>query len=94
MQKYGIGQSAERVEDVRFLTGKACYVGDMVLANQLHGVVLMSPHAHARIARIDSTAARAADGVAAVLTAAEVAEDKLGTFGPLFMPEDMGGPKG
>jgi carbon-monoxide dehydrogenase large subunit len=94
MQKHGIGQSAERVEDVRFLTGKGCYVGDMALPNQLHGVVLMSPHAHARITRIDATTARAADGVAAVLTAAEVAEDKLGTFGPLFMPEDMGGPKG
>ena len=94
MRKNGIGQSAQRVEDVRFLTGKGSYVGDMALPNMLHGAPLYSPHAHARIRSIDTTAARAAEGVVAVLTAAEVAEDGLGGFGPLFMPEDMGGPKG
>lgn len=94
MKKFGIGQSAHRVEDIRFLKGKGNYVGDLVLSNMLHGVVVYSPHAHARIRSIDAGPARAADGVAAVLTAAEVAEDGLGGYRPLFMPEDMGGPKG
>lgn len=94
MKKFGIGQSAQRVEDIRFLKGKGNYVGDMTLPNMLRGVAVYSPHAHARIRSIDVTAARAAEGVAAVLTAAEAAEDGLGGFGPLFMPEDMGGPKG
>ena len=53
----------------------------------------MSPHAHARIKRIDTTKVKAAPGVLAVLTSADVEADKLGAFSPI-MPEDMGGPKG
>ncbi len=53
----------------------------------------MSPHAHARIKRVETAQARAADGVLAVLTGADVEADKLGALVPV-MPEDMGGPKG
>jgi carbon-monoxide dehydrogenase large subunit len=53
----------------------------------------MSPHAHARIKRIDTAKAKAAPGVLAVLTGADAATDKIGGFAPP-MPEDMGGPKG
>src|SRR5580692_12084254 len=53
----------------------------------------MSPHAHARIKRVDTAKARAANGVLAVLTGADVIADKLGSLAPP-MPEDMGGPKG
>ena len=59
----------------------------------MSGVVVMSTHAHARIKRVDSAKAKAAAGVIAVLTGADVAADKLGSLVPV-MPEDMGGPKG
>ncbi len=93
MQKFGIGQPVTRVEDPRFITGRGRYVDDFDLPRQCYGVVVMSPHAHARIAKIDATKAKAADGVLAVLTGADVTADKLGPLAPP-MPEDMGGPKG
>ena len=93
MNKFGIGQPVPRVEDPRFITGRGRYVDDIELPHQAHGVVVMSPHAHARIKSIDTTRAKAADGVLAVLTGADVKADKLGALAPP-MPEDMGGPKG
>ena len=93
MAKFGIGQPVPRLEDPRFITGRGRYVDDIDLPHQCHGVLVMSPHAHARIKKIDTTAAKAADGVIAVLTGADVAADKLGSLVPI-MPEDMGGPKG
>ena len=92
--KFGLGQPVRRVEDARFLTGRGRYVGDIDLPRQAHGAVLYSPHPHARIARIDVSAARAAPGVLCVLTGADAREDRLGEFPPLNMPEDSGGPKG
>ena len=65
--KYGVGQPVPRSEDPRFLTGRGRYVDDLVLPRMAHGVVVRSPHAHARIAGIDATAACAAPGVLAVL---------------------------
>jgi carbon-monoxide dehydrogenase large subunit len=94
MNRFGIGQAVRRVEDQRFLTGRGCFVDDMSLPHQCHGALVLSVHPHARIKRIDVAAARAAEGVLAVLTGADAAADKLGGFPPLFMPEDMGGPKG
>jgi carbon-monoxide dehydrogenase large subunit len=93
VQKFGIGQPVTRVEDPRFITGRGRYVDDFDLPRQCYGVVVMSPHAHARIAKIDATKAKAAEGVLAVLTGADVTADKLGPLAPP-MPEDMGGPKG
>jgi carbon-monoxide dehydrogenase large subunit len=93
-QSYGIGQPVRRVEDARFLTGRGHYVDDLELPHQAHAVVVLSPHAHARIRRIDAGAARAALGVICVLTGADAKEDGLGGLLPKFMPEDMGGPKG
>jgi carbon-monoxide dehydrogenase large subunit len=92
-QKFGIGQPVPRVEDPRFITGRGRYVEDIELPRQCHGVVVMSPHAHASIKRIDTAKAKAAPGVLAVLTGADVLADKLGGLAPP-MPEDMGGPKG
>jgi aerobic carbon-monoxide dehydrogenase large subunit len=92
-QKFGIGQPVPRVEDPRFITGRGRYVDDIELPRQCHGVLIMSPHAHARIKRIDTAKAKAAPGVLAVLTGADVLADQLGGLAPP-MPEDMGGPKG
>jgi aerobic carbon-monoxide dehydrogenase large subunit len=93
VNKFGIGQPVPRTEDPRFITGRGRYVDDIDLPLQSHGVVVMSPHAHARIKRLDTAKAKAAPGVLAVLTGADVTADKLGGFAPP-MPEDMGGPKG
>jgi len=91
--KFGIGQPVTRVEDPRFITGRGNYVDDIDLPHQCYGVVVMSPHAHARITRVDTAKAKASDGVLAVLTGADVEADRLGALAPP-MPEDMGGPKG
>ncbi|OGA69691.1 MAG: carbon monoxide dehydrogenase [Betaproteobacteria bacterium RIFCSPLOWO2_12_FULL_65_14] len=94
MNRFGIGQPVRRVEDQRFLTGRSRYVDDIQLPHMLHGAVVMSPHAHARIRRIDTAAAQSMPGVALILTGEDVKAEKLGGIPPLFMPEDMGGPKG
>jgi carbon-monoxide dehydrogenase large subunit len=93
LNKFGIGQPVSRLEDPRFITGRGRFVDDIDLPHQCYGVVVMSPHAHARIKGIDTAKAKAAEGVIAVLTGADVEADKLGSFSPV-MPEDMGGPKG
>ncbi|HEV8680678.1 MAG TPA: xanthine dehydrogenase family protein molybdopterin-binding subunit [Stellaceae bacterium] len=73
----GIGDAPKRREDPRFLTGKGRYLDDLAFAGLTHAVVLRSPHAHARIDRIDTAAASAMPGVLAVLTAAEARADGL-----------------
>src|SRR5947208_5392138 len=94
MAKFGIGQAVRRVEDQRFLLGKGRYVDDIVLPGQCHGVTVLSPHAHARIKRIDPSKAKTAPGVLCVLTGADAAAEKLGSFTAHLMPEDFGAPKG
>jgi aerobic carbon-monoxide dehydrogenase large subunit len=94
MAKFGIGQAVRRVEDQRFITGSGRYVDDIDLAHQAYGVVILSPHAHARIARIDTTAAKAAPGVLLVLTGADAVAEHLGSLTAHLMPEDFGAPKG
>jgi carbon-monoxide dehydrogenase large subunit len=93
-RSYGIGQAVRRVEDARFLTGRGAFVDDFHVAGLCHAFVLLSPHAHARFRRVDTTAARAAPGVLRVLTGEDVKAEKLGGLLPNFMPEDIGGPKG
>jgi carbon-monoxide dehydrogenase large subunit len=93
VNKFGIGQPVPRIEDPRFITGRGRYVDDFDLPQQCYGVAVMSPHAHARITRVDTAKAKAAPGVLAVLTGTDAAADKIGGFAPP-MPEDMGGPKG
>jgi carbon-monoxide dehydrogenase large subunit len=91
--KFGIGQPVQRVEDHRFITGRGRYVDDIALPQQAYGVVVMSPHGHARIRKIDTSKALQAEGVLCVLTAADLAKDDVGLLIPA-MPEDFGGPKG
>ncbi len=66
------GLPLRRFEDARFLTGRGRYVADLDAPGALHGVTLRSPHAHAGIRGIDAAAARAAPGVVAVLTGADL----------------------
>jgi carbon-monoxide dehydrogenase large subunit len=94
MNTFGIGQAVRRVEDRRFLTGRARFVDDVELPRQTHGALVLSPHAHARIRGMDVSRATAAPGVICVLTGADAVRDRLGGIPPNAMPEDMGGPKG
>jgi len=73
----GIGQPVQRKEDLRLLTGKGRYGTDITLPHQAHAVMLRSPHAHARIRKIDTAAARKAPGVVAVLTGADYIADGM-----------------
>ena len=68
MGEFALGQPVPRSEDPRLLRGGGRFVDDMVLPGMVHGYVLRSPHAHANILAIDTTAAKAAPGVLAVLT--------------------------
>src|ERR1700745_2991105 len=63
------GARVARLEDPALLTGRACFVDDIKLADTLHACFVRSPHPHARIRAIDAAAARAMPGVHAVLTA-------------------------
>jgi aerobic carbon-monoxide dehydrogenase large subunit len=76
----GIGASIRRREDRRFVTGQGRFADDLQLPGMAWAFVVRSPHAHARIARIETAAARAAPGVLAVLTGADVIKEKLGTL--------------
>ena len=67
-----IGQSIKRVEDQRFITGKGRYTDDIALPNSTFAALVRSPHAHAGINSVDTTAADAADGVVAVFTGADL----------------------
>jgi aerobic carbon-monoxide dehydrogenase large subunit len=79
MDKYGIGQSLSRFEDPRLLRGAGRFVNDVSLPRQAYATFLRSPHAHAAIRAVDTTAAKAAPGVLGVFTEADVAAEKLGT---------------
>jgi aerobic carbon-monoxide dehydrogenase large subunit len=72
MGSFGIGASVRRKEDLRFLTGKGTYTDDINRPRQLQACLLRSPHAHAEIASIDTATARAAPGVAAIFTGADL----------------------
>jgi CO/xanthine dehydrogenase Mo-binding subunit len=68
----GIGLSIPRPDGPDKVTGQVQYVADLSLNGLLHAKLLRSPHAHARILRIDVSRARALPGVRAVLTAADI----------------------
>ncbi|HVZ08358.1 xanthine dehydrogenase family protein molybdopterin-binding subunit [Rhodopila sp.] len=77
-----IGDTPRRREDARFVTGRGAYLDDLRFDGLAHAVFVRSDHAHAILRRVDAMAARAAPGVIAVLTAAEVAADRLNPLHP------------
>jgi carbon-monoxide dehydrogenase large subunit len=80
--EFGIGQPVARFEDPRLLRGEGRFVHDVNLPGQLYAVLVRSPHAHARIVRVDTTSAAAASGVAAVLTGDDYAREGYGGPSP------------
>ena len=77
MAENGIGASAHRKEDQRFLTGNGNYLDDLVLENQAYGYFVRSPHSHAKFT-LDTHRASVAPGVVGVLTGTDAAADGLG----------------
>jgi carbon-monoxide dehydrogenase large subunit len=80
MSATGIGAAVRRKEDLRFITGKGQYTDDVIRPGETRAVFVRSPHAHAKIKRIDASAAKSLPGVVAVLTGAELANDKIGNL--------------
>jgi CO/xanthine dehydrogenase Mo-binding subunit len=74
----GVGVAIPRFDAPEKVAGRTQYVGDIQLPGMLHARLLRSPHAHARIKRIDVSRARALPGVRAALTAADIQELKPG----------------
>jgi CO/xanthine dehydrogenase Mo-binding subunit len=81
----GIGQGVRRREDARFLTGRGRYVTDLPLASALHLAIVRSPHAHARIAGVDTAAARGRPGVRGVFVLGDLPELR-GALPPPVVP--------
>lgn len=79
--KFGVGQSVKRTEDIRLVTGQGQYTDDIHFPNETFACFLRSPHAHAKIASIDVSAAKEAPGVIDVLT-----QDDVDAAGARTMP--------
>ncbi len=96
MTETGIGASARRKEDLRFLTGRGTYTDDISRPGQGHAHIVRSPYAHARVKKIDKSAAETSPGVIAMLTGADMADDNVGGVPCGFAPagaEDMVEPR-
>ena len=86
MGEFAIGQGVSRFEDPRLIRGGGRYTDDIRLPGLAHGVVLRSPHAHAKIRSIDVAAAKSAPGVFAVLTSTDI---KAAGYGDLPVPAGL-----
>jgi aerobic carbon-monoxide dehydrogenase large subunit len=91
--RFGAGQPVKRLEDQRLLTGKGQFIDDKPEDGALWLHVLRSPHAHAKIASIDTSAAAGMPGVEAVYTGADLIADDIGTLPTLLVfPRPDGSP--
>jgi carbon-monoxide dehydrogenase large subunit len=93
MGEFGIGQPVRRFEDKRHLSGNGHFQSDNNLHGQAYAYVLRSPHAHARIRKLDIVPTQAAPGVALVMTGDDLVEASLGVMGvPLQRKRPDGSP--
>src|SRR6266571_1190571 len=82
----GFGKAVRRTEDPRLLTGGGRYSDDVNLPGQAYACFVRSPHAHAKVGRIETAAALATPGVIAVLTGQDAAADGVGPLTHRPMP--------
>lgn len=80
MSAQGIGARVVRKEDKRFITGRGRYTDDITLKGQLYARFVRSPHAHAKVKSIDTSAAKAMGGVVDVLTGEQLVGDGIGNI--------------
>ncbi|MEN9894870.1 MAG: hypothetical protein RIR97_722, partial [Pseudomonadota bacterium] len=76
----GIGARVTRKEDKRFLTGKGRYTDDMVVPGMKQAIFVRSPHAHAKIKSIDTSAALKMPGVIGILDGKQLQADGIGSI--------------
>ncbi|MCC0029760.1 MAG: xanthine dehydrogenase family protein molybdopterin-binding subunit [Brucellaceae bacterium] len=76
----GIGARVARKEDKRFITGQGRYTDDMSVHGMKHAVFVRSPHAHAKITKINTKAAEKMPGVVAILNGKQMSEDAIGNL--------------
>ena len=86
--KFGMSQPVPRREDPRLLRGEGRFIDDRTPVGALHAVVLRAPFAHARIRGIDTAASRAAPGVRAVYTGADLAAAGVGEIACMATPPE------
>src|SRR5207237_7206774 len=86
------GRSVRRREDERLLRGQGLYVADVRLPEMLHVAVLRSPHAHARLRRLDARPALARPGVVAALTFLDLAAAGVPRL-PMLVPHPALNPR-
>jgi len=79
-----VGRPEPRVDGVKLATGRPVFTDDIKLDGMLYGALLTSPHAHARIKRIDASRARALPGVHAVLTHEDIPRVKYASGGQSY----------
>src|SRR6185436_5066956 len=73
-----VGQRLPKRDAPAKVAGRAIYGHDLARPGMLYGAILRSPHAHARVAHLDTTGAASLPGVYAVLTAADIAAQPFG----------------
>jgi carbon-monoxide dehydrogenase large subunit len=97
MGEFAIGQGVSRFEDPRLIQGAGHYTDDVQIPGMAYGVMVRSPHGHAKIKSIDTKAAKAAPGVLAIITGADWKAAGLGDLpshaglkrpggGPMYKP--------
>ncbi len=84
MKTTGFGASVKRKEDPALLRGEGQYVDDIHLPGTLHAAFVRSPYAHAKVGRIDKSAALAVAGVHAVIVYSDLPESVRGQTLPLL----------
>ena len=88
-----IGQSVARKEDRKLLIGQGSFVDNMTLPGTVYMAVVRSPYAHARIKSVDTAKAAAADGIVAVFSGADLADDWKASLPTAWLPtEDTASP--
>ncbi|MCP4329296.1 MAG: xanthine dehydrogenase family protein molybdopterin-binding subunit [Alphaproteobacteria bacterium] len=80
----GFGDRKMRREDRRFLVGRGRYTDDLKLPRQVHAIFVRSPHAHAAIRNIDTSAAKQMNGVVAVYTGSDMRDDGVNSIPPIW----------
>jgi len=89
--RYGSAKASLRTEDVPLLSGRGRFTDDLAAHGEAHATFVRSPVAHAKIRRIDRTAAQGMPGVLAVLSGRDLADEGIGTIPPLVLLPGRGG---
>ena len=82
-----VGKAEARSDGAEKVTGKALYTVDVQLPNMAHGKILRSPYAHARLTRVDASAAEKLPGVFAVITRED--QRRLSMFGAAYKDQTI-----